>query len=1010
MDEYPIFEGTTIDGRDVLSDPGLAQLRRYLPVLAVIAAPYAAMGGDQDPLNPLDRAVEWHGLMRMVAGVTAAQPDSSTRLALARLDPPTAARLGSALAAQGPDAFQVVHLVCHGERDMLYLEDDNGHEAYAVAEQVMKLFSAGRARLVVMDGCFSHRIAQLLIDETTVQAVVGTRRRVSPETMLAFTTPFYVQLTGGASVRAAYRAALGTLRQHGQADRFELLTLEDVHEITLALPDARLRAPRPLVIESPVHRVGVPSLAGFTGRREELTMLAEDIPGMDLRLCALHGPPGIGKSWLAAEFVSRFGWRFPDGVLWLPCNAMTTSAEVGAQVARLIDLRVHSTPGEVLAALQGRRVLVAIDGVDALTSAAELERVGAWVRDIPAGNCVILTANHLSDLLPRAGESRSHTIQPFSYRAARTLAMRLAVERGIDALDVDTIDEFLDRTRLWPWLIRHGVELVEAAGIETALFDLAALDPNSADPVAEFLTDRYQSLATEPDNPIQVLIQAQGLPDALDEETARILGGSAVRIDRLAAAGLIIREGGAITVPAALRTLMLSRARLSPEQQDRIDQDLLIYLTFTWPERDDADMRARLNNLRAAVQRQLHPNMALDLEVLADVLAAAGHSFAAMGLGEEFLAYAQGFRERLPEGPALARLQITMGEVLDMLPDQEAEAGWAFQMSLRLDGLDTATEAKGCRALGRHLIQVDQVEAAEQFLSDSLRQLLRQVRRGDVTLAAGLAHEWANALARLGRHADAVRRFEAALAGYAEAQDAALSALAQHDLSASLMALGEIERAEDVLRRALVTVDYVERRDLAGSIRRRLASVHAERADEEHQTSRRNAERDELLAAEGYLNDALLDALAQRDEMTLAEVYNDLARVLARLGRLEEAVAHSARSKALLESSGSAVDLAAAEITLGQLQMAYGDSVSAQAVLHEALDLAAALGDPALVNQAAGVLVRVHQIRARRAPQAGREFRQYTLDQASMTRARLIDLGLGEHANAVGGVILSLTS
>jgi tetratricopeptide (TPR) repeat protein len=1010
MDEYPTFEGMTIDGRDALSDPGLAQLRRYLPVLAVIAAPYAALGGDQDPLNPLDGAAEWRALLGMVAAVTALQPDSSTRLALARLDPPTSARLESALAAQGPDAFQVVHLVCHGERDMLYLEDDNGHEAYAVAEQVMKLFGAGRARLVVMDGCFSHRIAQLLIDETTVQAVVGTRRRVNPDTMLAFTTPFYAQLTGGASVRAAYRAALGALKQHGQADRFELLTLEDVHEITLALPDARSRAAHPLVIDSPVHRVGVPSLSGFTGRREELTMLAEDIPGVDLRVCALHGVAGIGKSWLAAEFVARFGWRFPDGVLWLTCNAMTTSAEVVAQIARLIDLPVHSTSGEVLAALEGRRVLVAIDGVDALTSAAELERVGAWVRDTPAGNCVILTARGLSGLLPRAGESRSHTIQPLSYKAARTLAMRLAVERNIDALDVDTIDDFLERTRLWPWLITHGVALIEAAGIETALFDLAALDPNSADPAAEFLTDRYQSLATEPDNPIQMLIQAQGLPDTFDEGIARVLGGSADRIDKLAAADLVKRERERITVPAMLRALMLSRARLSPEQQDRIDQDVLVYLAHTWPERDDGDRRARLNNLRAAVQRQLHPQVALDLDVLADVLAVAGHSFAAAGLGEEFLAYAQGFRERLPEGPALARLQITMGEVLDLLPNQEAEAGWAFQMSLRLDGLDTATQATACRALGHHLIQVDQVETAEQFLSESLRQLLSQVRRGDVALAAALAHEWANALARLDRHAEAVRRFEAALAGYAEAQDATLSALAQHDLSVSLIALGEIERAEDVLRRALVTVDYVGRRDLAGSIRRRLAGVHAERADEEHQTGQRDAERDELCAAEDYLDDALLDVLAQRDAEALAGVYSDLARVLARLGRLDEAVAHAARSKALLERAGSASDLAAAAITLGQLQMAHGDSVAAQAVLHEALDLAAALDDTALVNQAAGVLVRVHQIRARRAPGAGREFRQYTLDQASITRARLIDLGLGEHANAVGGVILSLTS
>ncbi len=52
--------------------------------------------------------------------------------------------------------------------------------------------------------------------------------------------------------------------------------------------------------------------------------------------------------------------------------------------------------------------------------------------------------------------------------------MRMAVERDIDALDVDTIDDFLDRTRFWPWLIVRGVALVEAVGIESALYDLAA--------------------------------------------------------------------------------------------------------------------------------------------------------------------------------------------------------------------------------------------------------------------------------------------------------------------------------------------------------------------------------------------------------------------------------------------------------------------------------------------------------------------------------------------------------
>ncbi|MBN1967508.1 MAG: NACHT domain-containing protein, partial [Anaerolineae bacterium] len=851
-----------------MSDPGLAQLRRYLPVLAVVAAPYAGLGGQQDPLNPLDRVVEWRALLRLVAEVGNLQTETSTRLALARLDPPTTTRLGTALAANGADAFQVVHFVCHGERDLLYLEDDNGHEAYAVAEHVANLFRTSGVRLVIMDGCFSQHFARLLLDETPVQAVVGTRRRVNPENMLAFCAPFYTQLTGGTGVRAAYRAALGH-QSAGQADRFELMVRDDVHEVTLALPGARLRAPHPLVTENTVRVIGVPQQPGFVGRRDELTMLAEDLPTEGVRLFALQGPAGIGKSWLAAEFAARFGWRFPDGVLWYTCHAMTTWAEIVAKIARLLDLPAHSSSGAVLEALNGRRILLALDGVDTLTSWAELERLGAWVRDLPAENCAVLTARHVSNLLPRAGESRLHTVTPFSYKAARTLAMRLAVERGIDALDVDTIDDFLDRTRNWPALIGRGVTLVEADGIGIALRCLGELDPASEDPVTELLDQRLQTLVATPE--LALLVRTQGLPDAFEEGLVPVLNGSAEQIDRLIEHGLLSREGALIAAAPGLRALLTSRWPLSAEQQDLIDQAVLTCLADTWLDQDHAPAQmdhtlwTRLNNLRAAVQRQLRPQATVDLRVCARALAAAGWAFAAAGLAEEFLAYAQGFRERLPEGPELAHLQIRMGEILDLLPDQEGEAGWALEMSLRLDGLDTATYVRACRALGRHLVHVDQVEAAERFLSESLRQLLGQVRRGNVVLAAALAHEWANVLVQLDRHTDAVRRFEAALAGYAEAQEAAFSALAQRDLSRSLLRLGDIDRAEDVLRRALVSADFAGRRDLTVDIRQRLAQVHIERSDEEHQTGQRDTEREELRAAESYLSDALLDALVLDD-------------------------------------------------------------------------------------------------------------------------------------------------
>jgi tetratricopeptide (TPR) repeat protein len=607
-------------------------------------------------------------------------------------------------------------------------------------------------------------------------------------------------------------------------------------------------------------------------------------------------------------------------------------------------------------------------------------------------------------------------VQPLAYKAARTLAMRLAVERDIEALDVDTIDDFLDTTRHWPWLIVHGVTLIEAIGIQGALDSLAMLDLQAADPVSSFLIQRFQSLAAEAENPLLLLVRAQGLADAFDEGLAQVLGGRPDQIGRLVQNGLLCRDEGWFAMPDAARAFLHARSPLRPELQDQVDQEVMKYLARTWPYQGDAPilmdrpMRARLNNLRAAIQRQLRPDIGIDLRVLSRVLVVAERAFATAGLGEEFLAYAQGFRERLPEGTDLARLQMAMGETLSLLPDQEGEAGWAFQMSLRLDDLDTATRAQVCRALGRHLIRVDQVDAAEEFLSDSLRSLLAQVRRGDVTLAASLAHEWANALVLLGQSTDAVRRFEAALAGYAESQDAAQSAVAQRDLSSALIALGDMDRAEDVLRRALVTADYVGRRDLAEDIRRRLAHVHVTRADAEHQAGQRGPERDELLAAEAYLSDALVDAQARGDSRAMAAIHLEVGRILGRLGRPDDAVLHAVRGRSLSERSGSLPDRVAAAITSGQLHMLHGDSVTAQHILHEALDRAAALGDEGLIAQAAGVLLQIHQIRARHAPQAGRDFRQYTLDQASSTRARFIDLGLGEHADAVGKVILALTS
>ncbi|MEW6579868.1 MAG: CHAT domain-containing protein, partial [Chloroflexota bacterium] len=269
-------EYTVISGHDVAGDPGLAQLRCYLPVLAVIAAPFASMSGNEDPLSPMDPVQEWHALLRALKEAGPKQKVTSAPLALVRLLPPTAERLAAALTGHGADAFRIVHFIAHGERDMLYLEGDDGSEAYAVAEHAVKLFAVSGARVVILDGCFSRRLAQMLLDETPVEAVVGTRRRASQEQAVAFNARLYAELASGAGVREAFRAAVADLRDRpdGQADRYELVVDDNRHEVWLALPEPAQRAARPLVADGMPRACDLPVPLGFVGRRELLRKLA----------------------------------------------------------------------------------------------------------------------------------------------------------------------------------------------------------------------------------------------------------------------------------------------------------------------------------------------------------------------------------------------------------------------------------------------------------------------------------------------------------------------------------------------------------------------------------------------------------------------------------------------------------------------------------------------------------------------------------------------------------------
>ena len=1016
------------DGRALLRDPGAAALRRYLPVLAVIAAPYAAMSSGQDPLNPLDRVAEWDLMRASLRDAADRAADSAAPLALVRLTPPTAQQLAEALSHGGPDAYRVVHFVCYGERDMLYLEDENGHESYAVAEHVTNLFKPSGARVVILEGCFSEHMARLLVEQTGVETVIGTRRKVLPANARTFAAHFYAALAEGATIRRAYRGAIAALKQveNGQAERFELVeadALESLDDPAIPLPPGDARAHCPLVSTGDPLVINLSQHAGFLGRRAMLNALAQDPPGENPRLIALEGSTGLGKTWLAAEYAGRFAWRYPGGVLWVAVSPLTQTREIAGQIAQLAGLSPYSAEDDVIARLKREPALIVLDAVDQLAGDAERGALRALLGRLAAETRarVILTAPQSGDLIPPGAASRVDLVEAFPAKTARTLALRLAVERHVEALDVDTIDEFLERTYHAPWMIAHGVALAETEGLDGALEELAAYKPDMPEPLALYLRRRITLLAGEPDSAVGLLIRAQHLPDAFDRDLARLLLSGAAQADAqletLLRYHLLREDDGWLRIPRLVRAQIGALSRQQGAKADQTDSFIMRYLVQRWakaPERPlEAPLtraeQAMLNNTRAVVARQIRAESTLPRGMVARLLVTAAPAYRRAGLADEFWRSAQPVRETLGEGTDYARLQIAMGEALSLLPGKRQEAGYLLQMTQALAGVDRNVLAGASRAYGEHLMAAGEVQAAEETLGAALKALLAG-KHANVRVAAALARSWAEALVAQRRTRAALSRYEAALAGYRQAGMTTPLVEVQRDLAGALLRLGEVDRAATVLREALAAPCGIEPPLLRGQVYYRLGLadlVCAARAHKAGQAAERDAAWD---AAEAHLRAALPDLLSGRAADELAQVYHELGRLLARRGEVAEAAAHVERSRALYERVGNGPDLAGVLLTLGKLRVAAGEPDEALAAIHRALALAREAGDSSLSSAAADLIVRAHQIDARGVLTGSPAGREAVLARLSRSRAALSQAGQARALEALDSVQRALSA
>ncbi|WP_027860756.1 LuxR C-terminal-related transcriptional regulator [Marmoricola sp. URHB0036] len=109
--------------------------------------------------------------------------------------------------------------------------------------------------------------------------------------------------------------------------------------------------------------------ATLLGRHQELGALRQALLSPECRLLTLTGPPGVGKTRLAATFADEVSDRFPDGVVEVDLLGSTSAEAVAALIGARFGIGRGAT-GSAVARLAGhlqdRTVLLVMDSCEAV--------------------------------------------------------------------------------------------------------------------------------------------------------------------------------------------------------------------------------------------------------------------------------------------------------------------------------------------------------------------------------------------------------------------------------------------------------------------------------------------------------------------------------------------------------------------------------------------------------------------------------------------------------------------
>jgi predicted ATPase/class 3 adenylate cyclase len=178
-------------------------------------------------------------------------------------------------------------------------------------------------------------------------------------------------------------------------------------------------------------------LTSFVGREPELAELERLIA--DARLLTLSGPGGTGKTSLAVELARRLESHFPDGVWFVPLDAVSDPDLVASAIVGTIPLAEpgrRSPKQRLVEDLAGRKLLLVLDNFEQVVEAGAL--VGELLRSCPEPRFVVTSRAML-----RISGEQEYEVLPLPVRADEGAVTAGAADKGIPA----AVRLFIERAR-----------------------------------------------------------------------------------------------------------------------------------------------------------------------------------------------------------------------------------------------------------------------------------------------------------------------------------------------------------------------------------------------------------------------------------------------------------------------------------------------------------------------------------------------------------------------------------